>query len=98
MGTDFHEWHSMETEVNRLYREPVNWKSKDSQSTQVRIGANGKQELEKEEDLIEDISLYVRIMSEGVMNKSRKDWHKVRKNLAKAKEESQKVEGIDTED
>lgn len=96
--TDFHEWHSMETEVNRLYREPVNWKSKDFQSTQVRIGANGKQELEKEENLIEDISLYVRIMSEGVMNKSRKDWHKMRNNLAKAKEESQKVEEIDTED
>jgi len=84
---DSYEWHSMETEVNKLYREPINWDSQPPPSTQV--GVNGNEKLEEEDNLEEeDMPLYVRIMSERVMASSRKVWTKMRKKIAKAKKES----------
>lgn len=88
--TDSYEWHSIETEVQKLYREPVNWNSQNVASTQVKIGANGEQE--EEEDSIGDTSLYVRIMSERVMDISRRIWTKRRKKLANAKRDEQIIE------
>jgi hypothetical protein len=89
--TDSYEWHAMETEIKNLYLEPVNWNSQHFASTQVTIGANG--EPKEGEDLIEeDTPLYVRIMSERVMDISRKIWTKMKKKLAKAKRESQEAE------
>eukprot|EP00536_Pseudo-nitzschia_multiseries_P012115 jgi/Psemu1/244288/estExt_Genewise1.C_4450034 len=87
--TDSYEWHSMETEVNKLYREPVNWNSQPPPSTQVTINADGN--LDEQDELTEeDTPLYVRIMSERVMAVSRKIWAKTRKKRAKAKKEKLK--------
>ena len=91
--TDSYEWHSMETEVNKLHREPVNWKSHLPSPVQVMVDANGKLEDTEDDRLAEeDTPLYVRIMSERVMAASRKVWSKMRKKLVKAKKEKQKVE------
>jgi hypothetical protein len=84
---DSYEWHPMETEMKNLYHEPVNWNSYHLASTKVTIGANG--DPKEGEDLVgENAPLYVRIMSERVMDISRKIWTKMRKNLAKAKRKS----------
>jgi len=89
--TDSYEWHSMETEVNKLYREPIYWDSQPPPSTQVTTDANGNNE--QEDELAEkDTPLYVRIMSERVMAISRKVWAKMRKKRAKAKKEGLKAQ------
>merc|ERR1739847_247749 len=75
--TDSYEWHSMENELNKLYREPINWRPQFSRPVQqVIIDGNGKvKEDADDDDLAEDdTALYVRIMSERVMATSRKIW------------------------
>jgi len=87
--TDSYEWHSMETEANKLYREPVNWNPNPIASTQVTVDGKGN----LEEDLTEAATpLYVRIMSERVMASSRKVWVKTRKKVLKAKKEKEKAD------
>jgi nucleoside-diphosphate-sugar epimerase len=84
--TDSYEWHSMETEVNKFYREPIDWKSQQPAPVQVMIDANGELQAQSE-DLIseEGTPSYVRIMSERVMGASRRIWARKRKKLTEAK-------------
>lgn len=80
--TDSYEWHSMETELNMLYREPINWNSHLPKPVQqVIIDGNRKSKDSTDaDDLAEDdTALYVRIMSERVMATSRKIWARMRK-------------------
>jgi len=85
--TDSYEWHPLETDLNRLHREPTNWQSQLPEHLQVAIDAATGKVLQEEDDVVPDdeMPLYVRIMSERVMAASRKVWTKVRKQILKAK-------------
>ena len=84
--TDSYEWHDMESEVNKLYRDPLNWNPHRLPSTL----ATAADELE-EDPSTDETPIYVRIMSERVMDISRKVWNRVRKKLAKAKKRQGKA-------
>ena len=91
--TDSYEWHPMETEANKLHREPINWKSQQPAPVQVMIDANGKLQAQTEDTISEeDTPLYVRIMSERVMGASRRIWARMRKKLAEAKKSQKQIE------
>ncbi len=84
--TDSSEWHDMETEANKLYRDPVNWDPKRLLPPPKRLAAT---EEENSEGLKEEgTPVYVRIMSERVMDVSRRIWNKMRKKILKAKREN----------
>lgn len=76
--TDSYEWHPMETEVNKLYREPIQW------SPEVPDHMKTVEEVVVDPNPHEPAPLYVRIMSERIMQASRKIWSK-----ARAKQENQ---------
>ena len=80
--TDSYEWHPMETDVNLLYREPVQWNSLLPDHIV----------LEPEDDTPvapvdpkEPIPLFVRILSEHVMAAARQIWTKEQKKKNKTK-------------
>jgi nucleoside-diphosphate-sugar epimerase len=86
--TDSYEWHALETDYNRLHREPTDWRSHLPDDAFAAIDAqNGQVVLVDEGGGIpeEETPLYVRIMSERVMAASRKVWSKVRKQVLKHK-------------
>jgi hypothetical protein len=87
--TDSYEWHALETDTNKLHREPTSWNSHYPEHVQVVIDSAGKQE-EREDVADEEMPLYVRIMSERVMAASRKIWTKARKQILKAKQTRKK--------
>ncbi|KAL3940190.1 MAG: hypothetical protein SGBAC_005217 [Bacillariaceae sp.] len=80
--TDSFEWHAMETETNRLYREPIQWEAE----IPAHIAALQEEKQADDEDEIspdEDEALFIRIMSERTMAASRKRWMKRRKAARK---------------
>jgi hypothetical protein len=88
--TDSYEWHSMDAEVNKLYRQPLNWNDQSLASNPATASVSGQPDEDTDDDSIEDSHLYVRIMSERVMDTSRKMWTKKRKKLAEAKRQKEK--------
>ena len=81
--TDSYEWYDMETEGNKLYRDPVNW---DPLYIPPKGEVISTTEEVQEEDLMHvETPIYVRIMSERVMDISRRIWNKARKNFLKRK-------------
>ncbi|CAJ1940581.1 unnamed protein product [Cylindrotheca closterium] len=76
--TDSFEWHAMETETNRLYREPIQWEAEiPAHIAALQEDKQGDDEDESSED--EDEAFFIRIMSERTMAASRKRWMKRRK-------------------
>ena len=92
--TDSYEWNSMETEENKLHRDPTNWSSQlpeaqlQQQRNKIAAAAATEEELEEEEEA--SPPLYVRIMSERVMAASRRIWARMRKKQAAAKKSALK--------
>eukprot|EP00934_Nitzschia_sp_Nitz4_P000194 Nitzschia sp. Nitz4//scaffold69_size99277//45172//48606//NITZ4_004631-RA/size99277-processed-gene-0.20-mRNA-1//1//CDS//3329556709//194//frame0 len=80
--TDSYEWHPLETELNRLHHEPVQWQS---QLPDHYVDEADEVTDAAELDLHEPAPLYVRIMSERVMAASRKIWSTARKRAKKNK-------------
>ena len=92
--TDSYEWHSMETEVNKLYRDPINFDPKYVPSLYAKKALMEQED--EDEDLAEEgTPIYVRIMSERVMDVSRRMWNKMRKKYLKAKKEKNKKNSND---
>jgi hypothetical protein len=83
--TDSYEWHAMETDINKLHREPTYWKSQLPEHVQVAVDSAGKVEETNNEQEDEEMPLYIRIMSERVMAASRKMWTKARRQILKNK-------------
>ena len=79
--TDSHEWHPLETEQNKLYREPINWNPEIPKN--AMIPEQSKVDERVEEAVDEAAPLYVRIMSERVMGASRKVWNKAKEKKDK---------------
>jgi hypothetical protein len=83
--TDSNEWHPMETDQNKLYREPTKWTAQipghimTMEEDQQQPPA---EETHPEDDASDEgqVPLFVRIMSEKVMAASRRAWTKNRKN------------------
>ena len=76
--TDSYEWHAMETETNRLYREPIQWEAEiPAHIAALQEDKQANDEDESSEDEAE--ALFIRIMSERTMAASRKRWMKRRK-------------------
>jgi len=86
--TDSYEWHSMQTENNRLYHEPMMWTSQLPEHID-------KAAWERNHGRLEDLRqaklppkttpLFVRIMSERMMALSRRAWTKLQKTKDKRK-------------
>ena len=85
--TDSYEWHPMETELNRLYREPTKWQSQ--LPAHIRIIEDEQGDREQVDSQAEPGPLYIRIMSEKVMAASRKIWVKQRKQQQRQKDSDQ---------
>ncbi|KAL3923591.1 MAG: hypothetical protein SGILL_001571 [Bacillariaceae sp.] len=85
--TDSYEWHALETDINKLHREPINWNSHVPPHVQIVIDPSGNRE---DPVVDEEMPLYIRIMSERVMAASRKIWTKVRKQILKEKKTGHK--------
>jgi hypothetical protein len=69
--TDSYEWTPLETEHNKLYREPLKWNPELPAHIMVP-----EEKVQDEEEFDERAPLYVRIMSERVMGAARKGWNK----------------------
>jgi len=80
--TDSYEWHAMETETNRLYREPIQWEAEiPAHIAALQEDKQANDENESSKDEAE--ALFIRIMSERTMAVSRKRWMKRRKAAKK---------------
>jgi nucleoside-diphosphate-sugar epimerase len=79
--TDAHEWHAMETEQNRLYREPTKWLAQlpDHVDKAIWEEKYGQTEDRLMSSLENRAPIFVRIMSEKIMAVSRKAWSKAHK-------------------
>lgn len=78
--TDSYEWHAMETDMNLLYREPIQWNSLLPDHVTVEVE---EEPASADVDPDQPIPLYVRIISERVMAASRKIWAKDQKKKRK---------------
>jgi nucleoside-diphosphate-sugar epimerase len=78
--TDSYEWHPMETDINLLYREPVQWNA----ILPDHLEVEGEEE-SPEVDPNEPLPLFVRIISEHVMASSRRLWANEQKKKEKTK-------------
>ena len=81
--TDSYEWHPMETDVNLLYREPVQWNSLLPDHI-VLEPADEAETSVPPIDPTEPVPLYIRIISEHVMAAARRAWTKDQKKKNKA--------------
>lgn len=78
--TDSYEWHPMETEHNKMYREPTTWMSQlPDHLPKIQDDHEAVEEVDDEEDPNKPVPLYVRIVSDRMMQVSREAWLKNRK-------------------
>jgi uncharacterized protein (UPF0147 family) len=80
--TDSYEWHPMETDMNLLYRDPLQWNS----FLPDHVAAEVEEEpTTADVDPKEPVPLFVRIISEHIMASARKLWAKEQKKKKKRK-------------